>query len=194
MRRLILAFSLMVLAVNAFAVTPARSGDRVGILVTSDHHRGRIEQSISDSLPKALLDELRRAGLDARLLTRTIEEMTPGGDSYELLVEVIFQDAEAGYSGGVSVGAPVGSVGVSVEAAMAYALADARVLLYDGLTLELMRSFDLQAKTSSPALAGVGVGGSNGFLFLDLPFLRNVQGGRVARALARSAAAQIAAR
>lgn len=194
MRRLMLAFGSIILAANVLAVTPAKSGDRVGILVTTDRHQGRIEQSISDSIPRALLEELRRAGLDARLLTRTIEEMTPGDNPYELLVEVIFQDAESGYGGGISVGGPVGSVGVGVEAAIAYALVDARVLLYDGQTLEMMRSFDLQVKRSLPALSGLGVGGSNGFLFVHLPFFRNVQSGRVARAVARGAAAQIAGR
>lgn len=190
MRRLFLLLFLS--AQPLWALHPAR-GDRVGILETSERHRGRIERAISAEMPRALRDELRRAGFDARLMTRTREEVGPGGDEFDFLVEIVYYDAEAGYYGGVGAGVPVGSVAVGAEVSMAYAQVDARLILYDGETVQLLRSFDLQARATSPAVTGVGIGHREGFLFVHLPLLRNAPHRKVTRALARSAAAQIAA-
>ena len=190
MRRLFLL--LFLVAQPMWALHPAR-GDRVGILETSERHHGRMERAISEALPRLLREELRRAGFDARLMTRTREELSGDEEQFDFLVEIIYYDAEAGFYGGVGAGVPVGSVAVGAEVSMAYAHVDARLVLYDGETLQHIRSFDLQARTTSPALTGVGVGHREGFLFVHLPFLRNAPHRRVTRALARSAAAQIAA-
>src|SRR5688500_16906216 len=142
--RRILAPSLLILfATTMLGFAPSR-GNRIGVLQTSDRHRGRVERALSGDIPRALRDELRRAGVDARVLTRTWDEMEPD-ESFDYLVEVILEDVEAGYSSGVSAGVPVGDVGVGAEVAMAYARVEARVMLYDGRTREVVRDFAIHA-------------------------------------------------
>lgn len=89
-------------------------------------------------------------------------------------------------------GFPVGSVEVGAEIGMTHTRAAVQVMLYDGRTLEHLRTLDLHSQSSSPSVTGVGLGGRNSFLFLRLP-LRKIPERRVTRDLARSAAAQIAA-
>ena len=184
MRALILMFLLVP---SAWAVGPSR----IGILAGGELNENNAEASIRRNLPRIMVEELRRSGLDARLLVQTLEDVKPGED-YDILVDVRFADADTEVSGGIGAGIPVGSVHVGAEVGMSHSRAAVEVVLYDGRTLEHLRTLEFQAASSSPTLTGLGVGGRNGFLFLRLPF-RGSPERRVTRQLARSAAAQIAA-
>lgn len=191
--RRILAPSLLILfATTMLGFAPSR-GNRIGVLQTSDRHGGRVERALAGDIPRALRDELRRAGVDARVLTRTWDEIG-SEDSFDYLVEVIFEDVEAGYTGGVSAGVPIGDVGVGAEVSMVYARVDARVVVYDGQSRDVVREFAVHAFTNSPAVTGVGIGGRDGFLFVRLPLRARAPYRRITRDLAREAAFQITAR
>jgi len=187
-------FLLLVFALvpPVYALGPAR-GDRIGILDTDEQYAGRVERMIAAAMPRILVEELRRVGFDARLLTSTVEEFPAHTSEYDFLVEVVFEQAEAGYGGGVGAGVPVGAVAVGAEVSMAYAAIDARVNLYDAESRSLLKTFRVQARTASPTVTGVGVGHREGFLFVHLPLRARYPHKRVARAVARDAAARIVA-
>jgi hypothetical protein len=190
--RIVAPSLLLVFATTMLGFAPSR-GNRIGVLQTSDRHRGRAERALTGDIPRVLRDELRRAGVDASVLTRSYDEIGPE-ESFDYLVEVIFEDVDAGYTGGVSAGVPVGDVGVGAEVAMAYARVDARVMVYDGRTMEVVRNFNIHAFTNSPAVTGIGIGGRDGFLFVRLPLRARAPYRRITRELARNAASQITAR
>lgn len=182
----------LALAPSVFALRPAR-GDRVGVIDAEEQSGGRAERMIAEALPQMLVEELRRAGLEARRVTGRVDEMRPGLSGCDFLVEVVFERADAGYGGGVGAGVPVGSVAVGAEVSMAYAAIDARVNVYEAKSLTLLKSFDIQARTVSPSVTGVGIGHREGFLLVHLPLRARYPHKRVARAVARDAAARIVA-
>ena len=143
----------------------------------------------NDSIPAHLRDELRRAGFDAFTIDLTLDEIEADEErDADFYVEVLTADRFGDdYHGGAGIYA--GRVGVDIG--VVSTRVDARVQVYDGETLDLIARFDDGKGKTLIAPTGVRFGTVRGYGWIAIP-IGWMQHRSAARAVARSAAAQVA--
>lgn len=176
MKRLMIAMLLVALPSVAFAFDTERQ-TRIGVL--------RGSHPMQADVAGTLLNELRSRGIDAfdavRTFDEAIEDGAPVADYY---VEIIAGDARSTEHGGIGVGSR--HVGVSVGVLVSQVAAEVRI--YDGETMQLVRSHDLSKRRTSVVPTSVGFGGSSIFAYIALPYVERAQIRRMVRAAGRTAA------
>ena len=188
MKRLVLALILLVSAVPAMAFrTTVHRGDRVAVLrpVVWEGLDGDVASAVSRSLQR----ELRLRGIDAVDAGLTVEEMQrdPRVEA-DYFVDVTSGAADGGPYGGIGLGGRNAGVDVSVVVSRVAA----QLRLYDGRTLELIDTYEMQRRATAVLPTAVGVGGRHVGLWIALPFVQYARYRAAARAVAADAAAAIA--
>lgn len=189
MKRLALSLLIVLTAASAFALDTAKRGNRIGVLVTRDRYEKGAEAAMAASIGKYLCEELQKAGFDAFLTNVTYDDLsrnvTTAADYY---VEVASSDTSGGAPGGVGVGS--GPVAVDISVVVAHVAAEVR--LYDGRSLELIRSFELHQSKKGIAPTSISIGGGGIWGWFSIPITEVVQFRRAARSIAKDAATQVA--
>jgi hypothetical protein len=189
MKRALLAALLILIAVPAVAFRPTlRRGDRVAVLLPQlQGHYG--EESVARAVSRHLARELRAQGLDAFDAKMTFDELRQDnrGDA-DYYLEVVASDADASPTGGIG----VGNRNVGVDVALVVSRVAATLRLYDGETLELIDTLDLQKNATAVVPVSIGIGRDRLGLWLALPFVQHARYRAAARAVARQAAADMA--
>jgi len=189
MKRLSMILVLAFAAAPLFAITgnPVR-GNRIGVLRIADRYDGPAA-TVAENVQSGLCRELRNFGFDAFETDVTYDDLRRfERDAPSYYVEIVRGDGWSREAGGVDLsnGVVGGSVGVIVSGVAA------EVRLYDGRSLEVIRSFDLRHRSTSVAPTGVGIGGRWSWLWVGLPFFRYGEYRNAAREVAHDAAKQIA--
>lgn len=181
MKRLLIAMLLVVIPNVAFAFDDSRGKVRIGVL------RG------TDALPldicEAMQTELRRKGFDAFDAVRTYEELRADGAAVaDYYVEIVVNDASSAEHGGIG----IGSRHVGVSLGVVRSRVDAELRIYDGDSMELLRTHELFKRNTALAPTSVGFGGGSLFAYIATPFIERHQMKRLIRETGRSAALAVA--
>lgn len=189
MRRIILLLATAI-AVPTFAFTTTpRPGDRIGVLRMPDRFSYGAEQTIANTVENRLRHELGELGFNAFDAGTTYDELLRGGPrDADYYVEVVSSQAAGRPVGGV--GGAVG--GVAVEVGVVVARVAAEVRLYDGRTLNLVESYDLQKSNTAIVPTAIGVATRSIWAAIMLPFVQYGQYRAAARDVAHQAALRIA--
>ncbi|HEX6158776.1 MAG TPA: hypothetical protein VF111_01335 [Thermoanaerobaculia bacterium] len=188
MKRFAFALCLLLLVpAVAYAFEPEPRSDerpmRIGLLRIPNG--GTVGEQIVEHIRR----ELRSAGYDAYTIPATYEEVRDGmGADADFYVEVV-SDAHTTPAAGIGVGGR--NVGVSVAVVVSEIAGELRI--FDGRSMELLASHDLQERRSSVLPTGIGVGNGHFAVDVALPFARWAQNRRVMRGAAREAAAAVVA-
>jgi hypothetical protein len=193
MKRLLAAGAIFFAAAAAFAFNPDAASvpaGRIGIIQAEGGARG------TGALARALRDELRRAGADARVLPDSIEELRESDlpPDVDLLVEVEAGEAESTAWGAIGGGTRVGHVCVGGEIGVVHTSAAAVVRIYDATDLEEIEEFEVSGDSASPAITSISIGDPYGLFWFELPVFRRGSAARVSRLIAKDAAQQIVKR
>jgi len=187
MRRVVILLALVALAFRV----PPRPGARIGVLRMSDEFTYGAERTVARTVQTDLRAELRDLGFDAFDTRRTYDDLArDGGPEADLYVEVISSQAMNHPVAGAGAGA--GSIGVGMAVVVSQVAAAVRV--YDGRTLQLLDTYDLQQKNTAVVPTSIGFGGRFFWARIPLPFIGYAQYRSAAHAVAREAAARIAGR
>jgi len=195
MRRL-LPFCLLLIASSSLAVqTRDFRGPRIGVLTGPERRAGGAERSMNQIMPSYLCNELRKLGYEARVERRSSDELLREGTTTtdDLLIEFAAVDANGRQAVGIGSGGRVGNVGVGGEVSIVVAHLIGELRLIDAKTLEVARTFPLEAHTTSPALTSIGLGGRYGYVYVPIPFYRGYLLRFAGMQLARDAAVALAA-
>lgn len=189
MRRAAFALLTFLVAVPLFAITgtPIR-GNRIAVLRIGDRYNGA-EAAVADSVLSGLTRELRGMGFDAYesdLAYDDLRRFENGAPAY--YVEIVSGRA-ADHAVG-EVGLTNGVIGGTIGLVVSHVAAEVR--LYDGRSLEVVRSFDVRHRSTTVAPTGIGIGGRWSWLWVGLPVLRYGEYRNAAREVAHDAAKQIA--
>lgn len=182
MKRVVLAAALL-FALPLFAFEPMKKADRIGLL--------RIAEGgdVGDALVVSLRDELRKAGFDAYTVPATRDELREGaGADADFYVELAGESSSESHG---EVGVATRHVDVSVAVVVSRLAAELRI--YDGGTLELIGTHELNRKSTAILPTSVGVGGRAFYAAVALPFTRWAQTRRATRSAAKEAARAVAA-
>ena len=190
MKRLAFALLIVLSALQTLALDTTKRGNRIGVLITRDRYAERgAEAAMAASIGKYLRDELQKAGFDAFLTNVTYDDLsrnvTTAADYY---IEVASSDTSGGTPAGIGVGG--GPVAVDVSVVVAHVAAEVR--LYDGRSLELIRTFELHQSRKGIAPTSISIGGGGVWGWFSIPIAEVVQFRRAAHAVAKDAATQVA--
>jgi hypothetical protein len=185
MRRLSLLLALLLITASASALTSRRPA--IALLDLAPRYEMRVDAfgAMRDSLKAAL----SRHGFDAYNTAERYEELErfkSGNADYYL--EIIGSEREAHSNGGGGVG--VGPLDVGVETVKNRHFLEVRV--YDGHSLEVLRTYQLDASSTSLVPSLLGVRGYNFFVSLFLaPWSDRAHAQRAIDAVAGEAAWRI---
>jgi hypothetical protein len=186
MRRLSVVLALVLVAASATAITTPHP-PRMALLDLAPRYEMRVDAfgAMRDSLKAAL----ERHGFDAYTTADHYEDLArfkSGNADYYL--EIIGSEREAHSRGGGGVG--VGPVDVGVTAVKNRHFLALRV--YDGYTLDVIRTYEIDAATTSLVPSLLGIRGYNFFMSLFVaPWGDHHQAQRTIDAVAREAASRI---
>lgn len=186
MRPAALAFVLFAVAAAAPAFDASR-GARIAVLDSSASYAGA-ELYVSAFVERQLCDELRERGFDAFEIRTPIDRLTP----FDAVNADYYLEIQ-GSGGGASpvADASIGLGSVAVDLGLVVSHVATRVRLYDGKTLEMVRTFDLSK--SSTSLVPIGIGGWSRSVFFSLAAPARWLHDRTAmRGIARDAATAVA--
>jgi hypothetical protein len=191
MKRLIFVV-VIAMTVPAFGLTVTpRPGDGVGVLRISGRFEYRAERSVASTIQNSLRGELEDLGFEAFDARETYDDLLrhgPGRADY--YVEVV-----SGYASGRPMGAVGAAVGdIALEVGVVVSRVAAQVRLYDGRTLNVVETYDLQKDSTAVVPTGVGFGGRSIWAAILLPFVQYGQYRSAAHAVAHQAALRIAGR
>jgi hypothetical protein len=187
MRRTVLAVVLLA-AATASAINTDSHPIRIALLAAPDQWVDRRDEQTADLVRNHLRGELRELGYDAFL---TGDRVTDLGDQ---------DTAQADYYldvTGAASGYPVGAVGFPIgrhagaEIGVMVSRVAASVNVYDGRSLDLIRTIDLQKRKTSVAPTAVGLGGRWLWAAIALPIVEWSQYRAGVRAVAHDAALQL---
>ena len=186
MKPLTIALVLFAAAVAVFGFDPTR-GARIAVLDSSPRYSGR-DVYVSSVVEQRICEELRNRGFDAFETRTTLDRLMPfdsANDDYYL--ELIG-------SGGSSVpiaDASVGAGNVAVDFGLVVSHVAAQLRLYDGRTLELLQTINLEKRKTT--LVPMAVGAWSGRIAFSIAApARWLQERTVMRGIANDAAAAIA--
>jgi len=176
------------LALLMIVTGAAHSSPRIALLDLSP--RADVNVPAYRMVRESLRDELRTQGFDVVMTTVTYDSLQRHDNIADYYVEITSAERDAGQDG-VSVG--VGTRGAGVEVGAVTGVAHAELRLFDGRTLDLIRSYDLENHSTGLAPTSIGTGGRNVFASIFIaPIFERVQMRNAARAVARDAARRIA--
>lgn len=189
-RLLILLLTFSAAPAFAFRIAPP-PGARIGVLRMSGDFAHGAEGTVAKTVQNDLREELKALGFKAFDAEKSWEQIAsdPGPDA-DLYVEVISSYATNRPVAGA--GAGNGSVGIDVAVVVSQVAAAVRV--YDGRTLQLLNTYDLQQKATAVLPTSLGLGGRFFWARIPLPFVHYAQYRSAAHAVAEQAAARIAGR
>lgn len=177
--------ALLLVAVPAFALTTRRP--TIALLDLSPRYEMRVDAfgAMRDSLKVSLT----RHGFDAYTTSDRYEEIERFRDgNADYYLEIIGSEREAHSNGGGGVG--VGPVDVGVTAVKNRHFLELRV--YDGRSLDVLRTYQLDASTTSLVPSLLGVRGYNFFVSLFVaPWTDRAQAQHTIDRVTREAAARI---
>jgi hypothetical protein len=168
--------------------TSLHRGDRVGV-VRPFGADGEFESGVAVWVSRHLQRELKERGIDAVDTRLTLDELRRDGarDDADYYIEVVRSDADARAVGGVG----VGNYNVGVDVSVVVARVAAELRLYDGHTLELLDTYDMNHRSTAVLPTSVGIGGRHAGLWVALPFIQAARYRAAARAVAEDAAEAI---
>jgi len=178
------------MTVPAFGLTVTpRLGDRVGVLRISGRFDYRTERSVASTVQNDLRGELQDLGFDAFDARATYDELLRNGPGRaDYYVEVV-----SGYASGRPMGAVGAAVGdLALEVGVVISRVAAKVRLYDGHTLNVVETYDLQKDSTAVVPTGVGIGGRSIWAAIMLPIVQYGQYRSAAHVVAHEAALRIA--
>lgn len=182
MRRPSLLLALLV-ATSAFALTPTRP-PTIALLDLSPRYEMQVDAF--GAMRESLKVSLQRHGFDAYKTDLRFEDIRNGNADYYL--EIVGSEREAHASGGG--GAGVGPIDVGVTAVKNRHFLELAV--YDGRTLEILRTYQLDASTTSLVPSLLGVRGYHFFASLFIaPWTDRAQAQHTIDRVAREAASRI---
>ncbi len=186
MRRIV--FAAVLLAASAvYAINTGTRPIRIGLLA-ANRWADRHDAQTSDLVRNHVRNELRELGYDAFLTGDRLADLgrddRPAADYY-----LDIAGADGGGYPVAGVGFPVG--GAVVEAAVVISHVAASVTVYDGRTLEPIRTIDLHKRNTAVAPTALAFGGRPFWAVIALPIVEWSQYRAAARAVARDAALQI---
>lgn len=181
---------IFALASAAMAFDPTAHGNRVGVLDLSARYDAP-DADIAMAIERRLSDELRSRGLDAfevRAQYSQLQRFEPANADY--YVEITGGSGSATPIGNVS----LGTRNVVADIGLIVSHVAAQVRLYDGRTLELLQTFDLEHHNTAVVPTGVGIGGWTGRVafWAAVPIFQWTQTRSAIRSVAQEAASAIA--
>jgi hypothetical protein len=191
MRRLAIPLLLVTLAANAYAIDTRTSAGqlRIAILDTSERLIDARANDTALLVRGAIRNALRERGFDAFTVREHYDDLVRGRTDADYYVEIVSSSSESHPVGGVAI--PVGgSIGAEIDVLVSRLAAEVR--LYDGKTLDEVRTFDLRRRQTTVAPAAVIVSRPL-WAFVALPLVDWARARAAARGLGTDAAAQIAA-
>ena len=187
MRRTVFAVVLLA-AATASAINTDSHPIRIALLAGPDQWADRRDAQTADLMRNQLRGELRELGYDAFLTGDRVFDLghpdTPQADYY---LDVT----------GAADGHPVGAVGFPVgrhagaEIGVIVSRVAASVNVYDGRTLDLIHTIDLQKRKTSIAPTAIALGGRWFWAGLALPIVEWSQYRAAVRGAAHDAALQL---
>ena len=187
MRRTVFAFVLLA-AATASAINTDSHPIRIALLAAPEPWANRRDAQTADLVRNHLRGELRAMGYDAFITGDRVfdlgDEGTARADYY---LEVT--GATDGYPVG-AIGFPIGH-NAGAEIGIIVSRVAASVNVYDGRTLGLIRTIDLQKRKTSVAPTAVGVGGRRFWAALAVPIVEWSQYRAGVQAVAHDAALQL---
>jgi len=139
---------------------------------------------------ESLRDELRAKGFDVVLTQETYDSLRRHDDIADYYIDI----SDAAHDAAPEpVSVNVGTRGAGVEVGAVTGVASAQVRLFDGRTLDLIHSYDLEHHSSGLAPTAIGTGSRGFFASIFIaPIFERAQMRNAARAVARDAARRIA--
>lgn len=185
--------ALLFVSTSALALVQERGiqlhrGDRIGVLRMSDRYASGSHGTASSAVRKYLADELRVKGFDAFDAGRTYDALDRNGsDNADYYIEIVSADADAQEQGGIGIGVDH----VYADMAVVVSRVAAGIRVYDGHTLELIRTIDLDKSNRAVMPTNIGIGGHHVYAFFAIPFVHYAQYRRAAHDVARDAVAML---
>lgn len=187
MRRTVFAVVLLA-AATATAINTDSHPIRIALLAAPDNWADRRDAQTADLVRNQLRGELRELGYEAFITGDRVADL---GDEGTAQADYYLDVA------GAADGYPVGAVGFPVgrhagaEIGIIVSRVAASVSVYDGRTLDLIRTIDLQKRKTSVAPTAIGIGGRWFWAALALPIVEWSQYRAGVRAVAHDAALQL---
>jgi hypothetical protein len=188
MRRLSFSLAFLLVAASASAISTERA-PRIALLDLAPRYEMQVDAF--GTMRDSLRDALKQHGFDAYKTADRYDDLarfTSGHAEYYL--EIVGTDRESHANGGADVG--VGPVGVGLTSVKHHELVELR--LYDGETLEVIRSYQLDGSSSSLVPTAIGLRSYNFFVSLFIaPWTEEAHARRAIHSVAREAARRITA-
>lgn len=153
MKPLTLALVFLATAAAVFAFDPTVRGNRIGVVDVTGRYPSP-DASVAQSIERRLCEELRDRGFDAFQVETPIDRLVP------------FDPANADYyveivgTGGASVPVADASLGagrVAVDLGVLVSHVATRLRLYDGRSLDLLQTFNLEKHSTAVVPTGFGL-------------------------------------
>ncbi len=184
------AFVLLFLAaLPAFAIHPDVA--RIGVLRFSMRYSESADAQVARAIQDSLRGELSRLGYDAFDTGATIDDLRRNETNADLYIDVVGSRESTGSTGGIALGTP----NVRADIGIVVSRVAAEVRVYDGHSLELVRTYPLDRHSTSVMPTAIGAGHLVGpaAVWVTVPVMRWMQGRSAARDVATEAAERIAA-
>ena len=187
MKRLLFALSVLLLPGVAFAFDPSPATVRIGILRAPDTFRYEAAEHVHRAIRESLSAELRSRGFDAYEVEANFDQVSRDADRNADFYVEIAGDSETSDRGGLGVGGRHASL--TMGKLVSTVAAD--FFVYDGRTMEMIANDTLTGRDSAFVPTSVGIGGSNLFAWIAMPFIERAQVRGVARDVARELAGRV---
>jgi hypothetical protein len=187
MRRTVFA-AVLLAASAAYAFNSGTHSIRIALLASPDGWADRRDAQTSDVVRNRVRNELRELGYDAFVtgdrLTDVARDDHPSADYY--------LDIAGADRGGYPVaGIGIGGRDVGVDVSIIVSHVAATVTVYDGRTLERVRTIDLYKRNTAIAPTAIAIGGRAFWAVIALPIVEWSQYRAAARAVAHDAALRV---
>ncbi len=188
-KRFAIIVAALALAPSLLAFDPTLHGNRIGILDVSGRYDPN-DAAMAIAIQRYVRDELRSHGYDAfdvRVPFEGITRNDPANADY--YVEVAGATGGSTTNGQIAVGTP--HVAANIGLVVSHVAAQIRI--YDGRTLELVRTYDLQKHKAAVVPTSIGFGGvaADVGLWATVPIFRWLSFRSAAHEVARDASAAI---
>lgn len=173
----------------AETVTPMpHAGDRIGILLMPERYADGSDLRIVEHVRRYLREELRDAGFRPFDAAVTYDDLHRHDEqNADYYVEIVGADAS-------SRAHDLGNISddhASVELALSVARVAAAIRIYDGKSLELLRTFDLKGRSRAVVPTDVGVGVRGLIAWIAVPIIEHAQVRAAAHDVAEDAVRRI---